>query len=120
MTRVLLALAAAASLLLPLAAVAEPPAELPATTLESVESTPAVGEAPAAIDEVVVPAQSEPAEPVTETEAEIAAETEREAEDETNEGGIAPAEPEAAPAAESEDEADKRDSVPPVVPEPKS
>ena len=105
----------------------EPEADVPATTLETVESTPAVGEAPAAIDEVVVPAQSEPvaeapAEPeaVTETEAEIAAETEREAEAETNEGGIAPAEPDDEPAAEPDAEADKRDAVPPVMPEPKS
>jgi len=105
----------------------EPEADLPATELETVESTPAVGEAPAAIDEVVVPVQSEPVaeapaepEPVTETEAEIAAETEREAEDETNEGGIAPAEPDDEPAVERDAEADKRDAVPPVMPEPKS
>ena len=105
----------------------EPEADVPATTLETVESTPAVGEAPAAIDEVVVPAQSEPvaeapaeSEAVTETEAEIAAETEREAEAETNEGGIAPAEPDDEPAAEPDAEADKRDAVPPVMPEPKS
>ncbi len=105
----------------------EPEANVPATTLETVESTPAVGEAPAAIDEVVVPAQSEPvaeapaeSEAVTETEAEIAAETEREAEAETNEGGIAPAEPDDEPAAEPDAEADKRDAVPPVMPEPKS
>ena len=98
---------------------AGPEADGPATTPETVESTPAVGEAPAAIDEVVVPAQSEPAaetppepEAVTETEAEIAAETEREAEDETNEGGIAPP--------EGSEETDQRGSVPPVVPEPKS
>ena len=102
----------------------EPEAELPAAKLETVEATPAVGEAPAAIDEVLVQAPPEPAaiepEPVTETEAEIAAETEREAEDETNEGGIAPAEPDDEPAAEPDAEADKRDAVPPVMPEPKS
>ena len=102
----------------------EPEAELPAARLETVEATPAVGEAPAAIDEVLVQAPTVPAatepEPVTETEAEIAAETEREAEDETNEGGIAPAEPDDEPAAQSNAEADKRDVVPPVMPEPKS
>jgi CPA2 family monovalent cation:H+ antiporter-2 len=85
-----------------------------AATLETVATTPAVGEAPAAIDEIVVtqPADAEPASaPVTETEAEIAAETETEAEAETNEGGIAPP--------EDEPEAAERPTVPPVVPEPK-
>jgi CPA2 family monovalent cation:H+ antiporter-2 len=85
-----------------------------AAALETVATTPAVGEAPAAIDEIVVtqPANTEPTPaPVTETEAEIAAETETEAEAETNEGGIAPP--------EDEPEAAERPTVPPVVPEPK-
>jgi CPA2 family monovalent cation:H+ antiporter-2 len=85
-----------------------------AATLETVATTPAVGEAPAAIDEIVVtqPADAEPTSaPVSETEAEIAAETETEAEAETNEGGIAPP--------EDEPEAAERPTVPPVVPEPK-
>ncbi len=89
--------------------------EPPAATLESVATTPAVGEAPAAIDEIVVtrPDDAAPAPaPVTETEAEIAAETEAEAEAETNEGGIAPP--------EDEPDAAERPVVPPVVPEPKS
>ncbi len=92
--------------------------ELPAATLESVDVTPAVGEAPAEIDEVVVPQPAAPvepestSEPVTETEAEIAAETEAEAEAETSEGGIAPPEP--------EPETEDKPAVPPVVPEPKT
>ncbi|QDZ11850.1 sodium:proton antiporter [Devosia ginsengisoli] len=121
-----------------------PPAdEAPAG--EETEPAPveAIGEAPAAIDEVVVPPPVEPvaetpaeteaepeiepdaapdaepepqpdtpAEPEPETAAEIEAETEREADDETNEGGIAP------PVDDSETE--ERNTVPPVVPEPKS
>ncbi|KRA44810.1 hypothetical protein ASD80_06640 [Devosia sp. Root635] len=90
------------------------PAEPAAAGPESVDATPAIGEAPAAIDEVVVPA-AEPevaAEPAAETTAEIDAETAAEAAAETSEGGIAPPEPDA----ESKDEP----TVPPVVPEPKS
>lgn len=84
------------------------PADVPpAAALETVEATPAVGEAPAEIDEVVPPM---PAEPAGEIEADIAAETEAEAAAETNEGGIAPAEPlsetEAEIAAETEAEAE--------------
>jgi CPA2 family monovalent cation:H+ antiporter-2 len=117
---------------------AEPAAELPSASLETVDTTPTVGEAPAEIDEVVAKpseaadasegepasdeAQPEPVEetgavddvqvePLSETEAEIAAETEAEAEAETNEGGIAPP--------EENEEANERPVVPPVVPEPK-
>ena len=84
------------------------PADLPpAAGLETVEATPAVGEAPAEIDEVV---PSMPAGPVSAIEADIAAQTEAEAAAETNEGGIAPAEPlsetEAEIAAETEAEAE--------------
>ncbi len=84
------------------------PADLPpAAALETVQATPAVGEAPAEIDEVVPPM---PAGPVSAIEADIAAETEAEAAAETNEGGIAPAEPlsetEAEIAAETEAEAE--------------
>lgn len=92
----------------------------PAASLESFDLTPAVGEAPAEIDEVVVPPAEPPVEPtaepgpVTETEAEIAAEAEAEAEAnaETNEGGIAPPEPDEA--------AEEKPAVPAVTPEPKS
>jgi CPA2 family monovalent cation:H+ antiporter-2 len=115
----------------------EPDADVPAATLETVEMTPTVGEAPAAIDEVIAqPAEAPddgvptaeaetdveaigqasedvvaPAEPLSETEAEIAAETEAEAEAETSEGGIAPP--------EEDEAASERPIVPPVVPEPK-
>ena len=128
--------------------VPQPAAELPVATLDSVEVTPTVGEAPAEIDEIVT-SPPEPVVtpgPVSETQAEIAAETEAEAEAETNEGGIAPAEPlsetEAEIAAETdveteaeaeaetseggiappETEAEPADkpSAPSVVPEPKS
>ena len=125
-----------------------PPADAAPAGEES-ESAPveAIGEAPAAIDEVVVPPPVEPvaetqaeteaepeiepdavpdiepevepepqpdspAEPEPQTAAEIDAETAREADNETNEGGIAP------PADDSETE--ERNTVPPVVPEPKS
>jgi CPA2 family monovalent cation:H+ antiporter-2 len=93
----------------------------PSATLESVAATPSVGEAPAAIDEVVVPAPAEPlsekaaeieAEAAAEAEAVIEAETEAEAEAETSEGGIAPPEP--------DDETKEAPVVPLVVPEPKT
>ena len=93
------------------------PAEESAAALpETATATPAVGEAPAEIDEVVPPDAAVPGAEAPETEAEIAAETEREADDQTNEGGIAPPVPTGEPAAE----ADTDDRVPPVVPEPKS
>ena len=84
------------------------PADVPpAAALETVEATPAVGEAPAEIDEVVLPMS---AEPVSEIEADIGAETEAEAAAETSDGGIASAEPlsetEAEIAAETEAEAE--------------
>jgi CPA2 family monovalent cation:H+ antiporter-2 len=91
----------------------DPASEPAAAGLESVDATPAVGEAPAAIDEVVVPAaEPEAASGPAEATAEIDAETAAEAADETSEGGIAPPEPDA----ENKDEP----TVPPVVPEPKS
>lgn len=101
----------------------EPVAELPAATLETVATTPAVGEAPAEIDEIVTAAPvAEASEPVAEElpEAETVAETAEEAEvelagqeaDEVSEGGPAP----------EEAEADKPagNPVPSVLPEPKS
>ncbi|QQR36790.1 cation:proton antiporter [Devosia oryziradicis] len=114
-----------------------PDEEPPAAELESVAATPTVGEAPAAIDEVVAqpaetqsaaepeaaaapppeetaaPAGAEEAAPaLPDPEADVEAQTEAEAEAETNEGGIAPP--------EGEDEGIDRTVVPPVVPEPKS
>lgn len=77
-----------------------------AAELETVAATPAVGEAPAAIDEIVPPTPE--AEPDSVAAVDVA--TQAEVEDETSAGGIAPAEP------EDKDEV----VVPPVVPEPKS
>ena len=119
--------------------------DLPAATLESVDLTPTVGEAPAPIDELP---------PAVETPAEQEAEIAEQAEDETSEGGIAPPEPDEPPAPETQEveaeqiaeqaedetseggiappepepeiepaaEPEKPDtgSVPPVLPEPKS
>ncbi|UJW84108.1 cation:proton antiporter [Devosia sp. SL43] len=117
---------------------------LPAATLETVATTPEVGEAPAAIDEVITLAP--PSVPVAEAD-DAAVETPEEAEaelaqqeaDKVSEGGPAPAEedgpapadadgpepaeePKAGDAAAPEPKADKPadGSVPPVVPEPKS
>ncbi len=118
-----------------------PPAEeTAAAELESVETTPAVGEAPAPVDEPVVPASEEPAEPAT-ADAPDAEETAEPASSEENDtaepaGPVEPvatdeaetppspepdlpAEPE--PEATPEAEPDKAPSgvVPLVVPEPK-
>ena len=92
-----------------------PPPDV-AVSLESVAETPTVGEAPAEIDEVVVPLVAEAEavvdEPVTETPDEVELEEQEEAE--VNEGGIAPLqEP------ETEPKVDDKPVVPPVVPEPK-
>lgn len=76
--------------------------DIPAATLESVQTTPAVGEAPAQIDEVV------PAEPVAEAPAEDATEPKSET---VEDGDAAPAE---------DDEKPAEPVVPPVIPEPKS
>ncbi len=102
--------------------------DIPAADLESVEATPEVGEAPAAIDEVVPPAVTEPAPPSpvvdstevpAETPVEAAEELAGQQTDETSEGGIAPPEPEPEVAPEADDEK-PNGTVPPVVPEPKS
>jgi CPA2 family monovalent cation:H+ antiporter-2 len=106
---------------------------IPAADLESVGATPEVGEAPAAIDEVVPPAATDlapsrgadttPTELPAETDITAAEELAEQQSDETSEGGIAPPEPEAAAETEAEPEAkDEKPNgtVPPVVPEPKS
>ena len=86
-----------------------------AATLETVETTPAVGEAPAPIEESVPPSSSETPEdaaPVSEAGAEPAAETGAEAEAGIDEDdGVTPDADEPAP--------EEKPVVPPVVPEPK-
>jgi CPA2 family monovalent cation:H+ antiporter-2 len=98
----------------------EPQPALPAATAE-LAATPAVGEAPAEIDEILTttPAVVEPVVeslPFTETVAEIAAvaddELAEQEADEVSEGGPAPTEP--------EPERPVDGAVPPVLPEPKS
>ena len=94
----------------------------PAESLETQEATPAVGEAPAAIDEVVPPVASEVAVPdPVETPAEAEAETLEQDEAAVPEGSTV------LPEAESEDDEAKDEDkdktngvVPPVVPEPKA
>src|SRR5690606_12179943 len=88
-----------------------PPAEPGAEASAETEAEPEI-EPDAAPDSEPEPEPEAPAEPEPETAAEIEAETEREADGETNEGGIAP------PVDDSETE--ERNTVPPVVPEPKS
>lgn len=103
-----------------------------AAAIETVEATPTVGEAPAAIDEVVVPATSaEPAEPAaapvaeakpdepegSEAESVAAVPSQREPEPTLEPAPEVQLEPE--PEVDIAPETDDKPVVPPVVPEPK-